>query len=149
MTWSPAAVLTPDVGDLSEDVHRLFLDIERTTGRRGAAGQCTPPLDVLETDEVVEVIVDLPGVTRDSVRVLLKGNVIVVAGEKETDAREAQDVRAFHLVERVYGRFARAIRVLAAFDGARGRAILANGELRISLPKIHDRRGQPRIVPIG
>jgi len=148
MTWAPA-VLPSELGDLADDVRRLFQDIERQTGHRPAAGQCTPSLDVLETDELVELIVDLPGVSADRVRILLKGGVVVVAGDKETDAREARDVGAFHLVERVYGRFARAVRVAAAFDGARVEARLANGELRVTLPKIHERRGEPRIVKVG
>jgi len=148
MTWAPS-VLTSELGDLADDVRRLFQDIERQTGSRAAPSQCTPPLDVLETDEVVELIVDLPGVLSERIRILLKGAVVVVAGEKETDAREARDVGAFHLVERVYGRFARAVRVAAAFDGARAQATLASGELRIVLPKIHERRGAPRIVPVG
>lgn len=148
MTWSPAGH-SSEVGDLTEDVRRLFREIERQTGGRSVAGQCTPSIDVLETDEVVELIVDLPGVAPDRVRVLLKGGVIVIAGEKEAEPRQAGTPGAFHLVERLYGRFARAIRVSAAFDGARAEASFENGELRLSLPKIHDRRGEPRIVPIG
>jgi HSP20 family protein len=146
MTWEPA-VLASEVGDLSDEVRRLFLDIESHTGRRTVAGQCAPALDVLETDEVVELIVDLPGVAPDRLRVLLKGGVVVIAGEKEADARET-GAAAFHLVERVYGRFARAVRVSAAFDGGRVQARFLNGELRISLPKIHDRRGEPRMVKV-
>ena len=147
MTWAPA-VLASETADLSEDVRRLFRDIERQTGGRAAAGQCTPSLDVLETDELIELVVDLPGVAPDRLRILLKGGAVVIAGEKDSDPREAS-AGAYHLVERVYGRFARAVRIAAAVDGARAKATLVNGELRIALPKIHDRRGEPRIVPVG
>ena len=34
------------------------------------------------------------------------------------------------------------------FDGSRAVASLVHGELRILLPKIHDRRGVARVLPI-
>jgi len=148
MAW-PQTLIPSDLGDLADDVRRLFRDIERQTGRTGVAGQCTPPIDVLETDEIIELVVDLPGVTREDVRVILKGSVIVVAGEKTPEPRDEQ-ARAgdFHLVERGFGRFARAIRVATAFDGGRARATMTAGELRVVLPRIHDRRGRAQGVAV-
>jgi HSP20 family molecular chaperone IbpA len=79
--------------------------------------------------------------------VLLKGDVVVVAGEKvPVGPHEAGD---YHLVERGSGRFARAVRVSAAFDGSRAVVSLVRGELRVVLPKIHDRRGVARGLPIA
>ena len=74
----------PEFGDLTDDVRRLFRELDQQGGGRSAAvaGQCAPALDVLETDEAIEIVVDLPGVPRDALRVLLKGDVLVVAGEK-------------------------------------------------------------------
>jgi HSP20 family protein len=130
-------------------VRRLFEDLEQNGGQRPSvvAGQCTPALDVLETDEAVEVVMDLPGILPGAVRVLVKGDVVVVAGEKVPLSPDAGG--DYHLVERGSGRFARAVRVVSAFDGGRAAASLVNGELRIMLPKIHDRRGQARTLTIG
>jgi HSP20 family protein len=144
MPWPQ--LIAPDLGDLTDDVRRLFREIERQTGAAGVAGQCTPPIDVLETDETIELVVDLPGVPPGHVRVVLKGSVVVIAGEKGPEPHDAGD---FHLVERGFGRFARAIRVASAFDGARARATLVAGELRVVLPKMHDRRGRPQNVTIS
>ena len=90
---------------------------------------------------------DLPGVEQRAVRVLLKGDVVVVAGEKVALSPNAGG--DYHLVERGSGRFARAVRIASAFDGGRAAASLVNGELRVVLPRIHDRRGQARTVAIG
>jgi HSP20 family protein len=142
-------LMTPELGELTEDVRRLFreLDQQGGTGSAAVAGQCAPALDVLETDEAIEIVVDLPGVPRDALRVLLKGDVLVVAGEKiPLSPGGAGD---YHLVERGSGRFARAVRVASPFDGARSAASLVNGELRVMLPKIHDRRGAARTITIG
>jgi HSP20 family protein len=141
----------PEVSDLSDDLRRIFQELDRQGGRptTAAAGQCNPPLDVLETDETVEIVVDLPGVAPSSVRVLLKSGTVLVAGEKLSVPPSGIGAGDFHLVERAFGRFARAVRVAAAFDGSRATAQVTGGELRIVLPRIHERRGQPRPVPLA
>ena len=53
---------------------------------------------------------------------------------------------AFHLVERGFGRFARAVRLGRPCDASRATARLANGELRVTVPKIAERRG--KAIPI-
>jgi hypothetical protein len=40
------------------------------------------------------------------------------------------------------------VRVTGAFDGSRVQATLAGGELRITLPKLADRRGHGIEVPV-
>jgi HSP20 family molecular chaperone IbpA len=72
---------------------------------------------------------------------------VLVVGEKERPGL-GQGPASFHLVERDFGRFVRAVRVHAAVDAARARARLADGELRIALPKIQDRRGQEYLVAV-
>src|SRR5574341_1798478 len=142
----PTAPASAEVTDLADHLRRIFQELEHQEGRvpGAAAGQCSPALDVLETDEAVELIVDLPGIEPASVRVVLKGPVVLVAGEKPSLSPAGTGAGDYHLVERGFGRFARAVRVAAAFDGSRARACLALGELRIVLPRIHDRRGQSR-----
>jgi HSP20 family protein len=153
MAGWPSALLTPDFGELTDDVRRLFRELQQQGGgpALAVAGQCAPALDVLETDEAVEIVVDLPGVPPDALRVLLKGDVVVVAGEKIPLSPPLSPGSAgdYHLVERASGRFARAVRVASPFDGARSAASLINGELRVVLPKIHDRRGAARTIPVG
>lgn len=141
----------PEVSDLSDDLRRIFQELDRQGGRpaTAAAGQCTPALDVLETDETVEIVMDLPGVAPSSVRVVLKGGVVLVAGEKVSLSPAGTVAGDFHLVERGFGRFARAVRIAAAFDGSHATAQVSAGELHIVLPRIHERRGQPRPVALS
>jgi HSP20 family protein len=143
-------LLSSEVRDLTDEVGRLFDDLERCAGatRRTPAGYSTPALDVQETVEALEVIVDLPGVGPENVRVLLKNSVLVVAGEKPSPYPAERGDATFHLVERGFGRFARAVRLDGAFDGGRARAILQGGELLVVIPKLDDRRGKEILVPI-
>ncbi|MGE5358732.1 MAG: Hsp20/alpha crystallin family protein [Bacteroidales bacterium] len=142
-------LLASEARELSDEIGRMFEDIARTAGRRLPAGETTPPLDVLETASTVEIHVDLPGVQATEVRVLIKSGVVLVAGEKLPPDAGARAGGSFHLVERGFGRFARAIRLTGAFDGSRAKATFSDGELRIEIPKIAERRGREIAVPIN
>jgi HSP20 family protein len=138
--------------DLPDDVRRLFDTIWDGAGedypRPAAAVECSPSLDVLETDHGIEVLVDLPGVTAASVQVILAKNVLLVAGHKLPPACDHHDEAAFHLAERAFGRFARIVRLDGAYEGAKAVATLTAGELRVAIPRIDDRRGREIRIPV-
>jgi HSP20 family protein len=138
----PHLVLPSELGEFGEEVRRIFRELGRGTGM---AGECSPPIDVYETDDAMEICVDLPAVDAADVRVAIKGATVLIAGEK-TPPRGRGD-SSFHLVERGFGRFARTVGLSAACDASRARATLRHGELRITLPKIGDRRG--RLIEIA
>jgi HSP20 family protein len=143
-------LVSTDVGDLGQEVRRLFEDLARRRHdrRHVVSGECLPLLDVLETEKTIEIVLDVPGVTADGLRIMIKGGVVLVAGEKERPELAVKGPASFHLVERDFGRFARAIRVHAAFDAGKARARLHEGELRLVLPKIEERRGREFMVTI-
>ncbi|MGH7342358.1 MAG: Hsp20/alpha crystallin family protein [Candidatus Rokuibacteriota bacterium] len=137
-----------DTADLADDIRELFDDLSRSLHRthRAYSGECQPALDVFETDAAIEVVVDVAGIPAGALRVLFRAGVLLVVGEK-APAPTAPD-QTFHLVERAFGRFARAVRLAGAFDVERSRATLRDGELLIVLPKIDDRRGRAHRIPI-
>ena len=133
-----------EIGDFTAEIRQIFLELGRTFGSESLAGECAPAVDVYETDDSLEISMDLPGVDPAAVRVIGKGDSVLIAGEKA--ARRARRESSFHLVERGYGRFASVIRLGRAGDTSNARATLVNGELRVSIPKLADRRG--RAIPI-
>ena len=139
-----------DPADLAEDVRRLFDDLSRRRAdrRHMVAGECMPVVDVFETEKNVEIVLDVPGVAVDGIRVMFKSGVVIIAGEKERPDFTKRGPASFHLVERDFGRFVRAVRINVAIDAAKARARLANGELRVVLPRIKERRGNGLLLPI-
>src|SRR5262245_57609341 len=120
---------TFEATEFAEEIRQLFAELGRASTE--VLGECSTALDVYETDDAVEVVVDLPGVEAAAIRVIAKGGSLLVAGQK-TPRRGAGD-SSFHLVERGFGRFARMVHLTAPCDTARARALLRNGELRITL----------------
>jgi HSP20 family protein len=135
-------------GELAEDIRELFRDLAATLRHdlRAHSGECHPSLDVLETASAVEVIMDVAGVPHEGLRVLFRAGVLLIAGEKASPP--AHSNQTYHLVEREFGRFARAVRLTGAFDIEHSRATLRDGELTVTLPKMRDRRGQGHHIPV-
>jgi HSP20 family protein len=131
-----------DATDFAEDIRQLFEELATNLPpeQRATSGECRPAVDVLETGEHVAIVMDVAGVPLAAVRVAFREGVLLIVGEK-APAVGVQG-RAYHLIERESGRFARAVRVSGAFDVGSASATLRDGELSIVLPKMNDRRGR-------
>jgi HSP20 family protein len=139
---------TAEAPEFAADVRELFEDLAARLRHehRAYSGECHPALDVLETDEAVEILVDVAGVPAEAIRVLFRSGVVIIAGEKAPPAGDQS--QAFHLVEREFGRFARGVRLNGCYDVANARAAMHDGELSIVVPKRAERRGQAHRIPI-
>ena len=136
-----------DAAALADEARQLLAELDREVpGASSLNAECRPPLDVVETSATIEVVVDVPGVSPESLRVVLRRGALLVVGAK---LAPAPDMGArFHLAERSYGRFARAVRLGGAVEAARARAVVAAGQLRVVLPRLDDRRGKVFRIPV-
>jgi HSP20 family protein len=138
-----ARIFLLERSDLDDDLRDLFKQLDDSED--AGAGQCSVPVDVVETAQGIEVMVDLAGVAADAVKVVFVRNTLVIFGQKGPSACEHREA-AFHLAERTFGRFARGVRLAGALDAGRADARLHAGELHITLPRIEERRnGEIRI----
>lgn len=124
--------------DMGDELRRLVERLEG--GGPGSPGEFSPPVDVIETPQHVEVIADVPGLTAGEIHLVFTRGSLVLAGLKRPTVCSHADA-AFHLAERAFGRFARSVRLTGAVDVGRARATLTAGELRVVVPRIAERRG--------
>lgn len=126
--------------ELTDDARELLEELDRDVpGARFATADCRPAVDVFETTTGLEVVVDVPGVAPEALRVAIRRGVLLIVGAKLTTPPDPST--RFHLAERSYGRFARVVRLNGAYDAAEARAVTRAGELRVTLPRIEERRG--------
>jgi len=92
-----------------------------------------PPLNVWETDDALEVEVEVPGVRRDDIELEVLRDEVTIRGRRELP--EGRDANGYHRRERPVGGFARRLRLPVAVDADKVDANLADGVLRIVLPK--------------
>lgn len=92
-----------------------------------------PPVDVLENESEVVILVALPGVADSEVQVALEGESLVISGERHPPAAFRRST--VHRLEVPYGYFLRRVRLPAGrYDQVRRSA--ANGCLAVSLRKV-------------
>jgi HSP20 family protein len=128
--WSEACAMLAR----AEGLHR---ELFRPTGP-SALPAWEPPVDVLETDQEVLVLVALPGVDPDRVEAAIDGNDLVFAGTRvyPSELRTA----TIHRLELPQGRFERRVRLPGGRYSAVRRSA-ADGCLLIRLQKSEAFRG--------
>ena len=126
---------------MGEELRRLLDLLDSQAGAGSHLGECNLPVDVVETANHIEVILDAPGIAREDVHIVFARGMVLIAGLKRSSVCSHSDA-AFHMAERAFGRFARAIRLAGAVDAGAARATLSAGELRIVVPRIEERRGR-------
>jgi HSP20 family protein len=122
-------------------------DLRRLLDPNIAAAECTPPIDVCETPDGVEILLDVPGVPASEIDIVFAQNVVLIAGRKQPPVCDHADA-GFHVAERAFGRFGRAVKLDAAVDAGAATATLRNGVLRLVLPRLDERRGRQIRIPI-
>ena len=113
----------------AEQLHR---EIFRPTGSVLQRPAWEPPMDVLETERAVLMLVALPGVNPSSVEISIEGDEMTISGCREFPPE--MQTAAIHRLELPQGRFERRVRLPAGRYGAVHRSA-ADGCLIISLQK--------------
>lgn len=93
-----------------------------------------PKTDIAHDDKKYIVMVDLPELTRDQVKVTLKDNILTISGKKE--GSKLNEGFSYLLNERVAGKFERRFALPEDVDGSKLAAKLENGVLTVELPKL-------------
>ena len=89
----------------AERMHQQFLKLRPWAGADEPSWE--PPIDVLETDREVLILIALPGVDPDEVEAAIEGDALVVSGRRVLPA-ELRNAR-IHRLELPQGRFERRI----------------------------------------
>jgi HSP20 family protein len=126
MSWkeiSPLSNIRSRMDGLLEDI-----DSDEYTGPITA----TPPVDLIDLPGEIVVLVDLPGVSKDDVKLEGSSDMVEITAE-----RSSQFDNDEHLVrERAPREYYRSIKLPTNIDDAAARASFFNGVLEVHLPKI-------------
>ena len=103
-----------------------------------------PAVDVLESDDGITVLVDVPGIDPQSIDVTLTGNMLTLKGERLLPPPPAGQI--CHLVERGRGAFSRSIPIPVPVNPDHVHAEARNGTLSIRLAKQQSAKPRQIIV---
>ena len=131
----------------SEEMDRAFSGAFGHDRGFGEWGGWSPAIDVRERDGNVEISAELPGLTKDDVKVELTNEGILIEGEKRSQVEK--DERGFHRTERSYGHFCRMIPLPAGVESDKAKAEFKNGVLQVRVPLSEQERSKRRQIPIS
>lgn len=140
--WNP----TRDLARVQDDFDRLMKNFLRddaweTSMVRGA---WEPAVDISETSENYLIAAELPGLTKEDVKVSYEDGVLSIRGEKRQEREEKG--KNYHRVERSYGNFERSFRLPSRILIDKIDAKFKDGILTLTLPKAEEAR--PKEIPI-
>jgi HSP20 family protein len=103
----------------------------------------TPAVDIFETEKELTLLADMPGVKSDNLTIALNKNVLTMSGEVEAPEGENEtDV----IMEYDTGKYFREFTLSNEIDQTKIYAMLKDGVLRLTLPKLEAVR--PRKIEV-
>jgi HSP20 family protein len=105
-----------------------------------------PAIDVFETPLDVVIEAELPGVDPAAIVVAAGEGLIVIEGTKEDDPGPGRV--NFLCMERSFGVFRRVVLPGASVDVSRATAVCRDGILQVRVPKVEEKRGRVRVIPV-
>lgn len=131
--WNPVN----ELDDLMNRYNRLF-GLVRSNGEREGKDlfsrtDWAPAVDIKESPEAFTIEAELPGMTKDDVKVTVHDGVLSIQGERKHE-EETNDSK-HHRVERVYGSFRRRFTLPENVSEGSIRASFKDGILSLTLQK--------------
>jgi HSP20 family molecular chaperone IbpA len=106
----------------------------------------TPLVDIFETDHDITLLADMPGVKANELKIDLRDNVLTLIGDVASP-EGSDEVAVFR--EYQTGRYYRQFTISEVIDQPKIEAVLTEGVLRLSLPKVEKVKPRQITVKVG
>ena len=98
-------------------------------------GLRTPRIDLIDREDEFLVRAEVPGITKDDLRVDLAGQTLTIKGEHRREEKETEG--EFYRAEIARGAFSRSLHLPEEVEEKDIKAEFENGVLEVHLPKLH------------
>jgi HSP20 family protein len=120
-----------ELSRLFDDTFERFFSPATGNGRTTAR---SPALDVSESDRAYTVKLEMPGVTKEDVKVSVEGRQVTVQAQNEREEKKKEGDRVLYR-ERSMTSFSRSFTLPLEVDQVEAGAKLEHGVLTLTLPK--------------
>lgn len=104
-----------------------------------------PACDFYEDKDHYFISFDLPGLTKENLKIHYENNVLTVSGTRREEYKEEHKNHS-HFMERFYGSFSRSFNLPSSIDEDKIEAHFTNGVLELLLPKAV--KGKGKEIPV-
>jgi HSP20 family protein len=131
-------------GDLFDRFQKEFFSPELF---KGIGEGFVPKVEVKETDNSYEVSAELPGMKEEDINITMKGDSLILEGEKKSERKE--DQKGYYASEFSYGSFYRTIPLKDDVNEEDVRAEYKDGVLKVHLQKLAENKKKNRKIQIN
>lgn len=128
------------IDSFRRDMDRLFDSFFGRWPSEEYATLWAPAIDVEETKDSLIVRAEIPGMTKEDIKIQTVGDTLVISGERKHESEEKD--RHFHRVERAYGKFQRTMQMPIEVQSDKAKASYKDGVLEITFPKSEKARAR-------
>lgn len=156
-TWRPFWDLRDEIETLLDDFYSgsalaPFRGARRPGRTPTAFGTATPgmapSLDVIDKEDEIKLVADLPGLDESDIDVQVTDSTLTLSGEKKEETEEGDKDGDYYVCERRFGSFRRSIRLPEGIDQEKIDARFRNGVLTVRLPKKPEARQPTRKIDV-
>lgn len=136
--WNP----TRELLNMEREFSRLFDSFTNRFGRTSKEDEefenavWMPLTDISETEDHYELNVDLPGVSKDDLKISYSDHQLTISGERKQE-KESKGSK-YHRIERSYGKYYRSFNLPEKIKDDQIDASFKDGQLKIVVPKAEE-----------
>jgi HSP20 family protein len=138
---------TNDMRNLQREIDQLFDSFFPTRSSdqdESSSAVWAPRVDLAESENAYHIHVDLPGMTRDDLKINYQDGQLTISGQRREELSEEKG--EYVRVERTFGNFYRSFKLPKTVNADDITATYENGVLEIEVPKAEETK--PRQIEI-
>jgi HSP20 family protein len=101
-----------------------------------------PEVEVSQEGNQLRVALDLPGISKENVKIELQEGALVIQGERREERTQGSEQGGYRRSERRYGSFYRAVPLPEGADAEQAKAQMKDGVLEITIPLAEPKRAR-------
>lgn len=152
--WNPRRLSSPwdpwrELEEMRRQFARLLGELPLKREGKGEELELTewlPAVDITEDSKGYTVKAELPGLSKENVKVTVEDGVLSIAGERKEEKEEKD--KKHHRIERFYGNFRRSFTLPEDASGEKVTAEFKDGVLKVLLLKDETAKAKPVQVKI-
>lgn len=141
--WDPFHEMT----NLQHSINKLFDDRFLKSSDLGLSQGWAFPVDIKETADSIVIKAEMPGLTREDVKITFSDNLLTIRGQRQKENKFEGE--RYLRVERSYGNFSRTFNLDFPVKAEEIKARFQDGILEVLLPKKEEAKPKEITIDIN
>lgn len=130
--------------DINKLFGKTFYNLNEEDHTKTGNRHWTPMVDIKEEQDSFKLLMDIPGISKEDIKIAMENNMLTVQGERKLEVKEEKG--SYYRSERMSGRFYRRFTLPETADASKIQAKMSKGVLEVIIPK--KEQTQPKAIEI-